>query len=139
MPFFLSGSRPDQLKQAENVKNPLPPCPDSPNCVRLSKGFSRPPAQLFESARKALRQMGPVGLRMESESRQIDAVFKIFIYKDDFAVQTEATDESSGFVHIRSSSRTGYSDLGVNRRRVKRFLRLLKKQLGMMNDDLKNI
>lgn len=76
---------------------------------------------------------------MESESRQIDAVFKIFIYKDDFAVQTEATDESSGFVHIRSSSRTGYSDLGVNRRRVKRFLRLLKKQLGMMNDDLKNI
>jgi len=71
--------------------------------------------------------MGAHNVELLEEPLRINTVFKAFIYKDDFIVliEDEEAGDSTCRVHIRSSSRVGYSDLGVNRRRVKRFLRKL--------------
>lgn len=128
-PFFLTGSRSHDFEQAEAITNPLPPCPDSPNCVRISQKFRQAPDIVFDAAKSALQKMSPAVLKSPDDSMRIDSVFRVFIYKDDFVLQLEAAGKSSTLVHIRSSSRTGYSDLGVNRRRVEQFLRLLKNRL----------
>lgn len=72
--------------------------------------------------------MGAVELKTLEEPLRLNAVFRVFIYKDDFIVLIEE-EASASHLHIRSASRVGYSDLGVNRRRVKRFIRKLEKEL----------
>ena len=108
--------------------NPLPPCPTSPNCLRQTYQFDLPADTLFDRAQQALETLGPSTLKTDAESRRLDAVFTVFVFKDDVALYIEPHDDGA-IVHIRSASRTGYSDLGVNRRRVKRFLKILEKRL----------
>ena len=108
--------------------NPLPPCPASPNCVRQTRRFDLPAEALFDRAQEALEALGPSDLKASPETHRLDAVFTVFIFKDDVALHLEPH-ETGSVLHIRSASRTGYSDLGVNRRRVKRFFRALEKQI----------
>lgn len=128
-PFFLTGSTSDDFEQSNDVTNPLPPCPDSPNCVRVSRKFELTRDIVFEAAKSAIERMGPTNVKITDDPPRIAAVFKALIFKDDFILQLENRDKSSTMIHIRSSSRVGYGDLGVNRRRVKRFLRKLDKEL----------
>ncbi len=65
---------------------------------------------------------------MTPETRRIDAVFTVFLFKDDVALAIEPHEEGAA-LHIRSASRVGYRDFGVNRRRVKRFFAELEKLL----------
>lgn len=59
----------------------------------------------------------------------IHAVFKPgFIFRDDLTAMV-LPDSSGVVVHVRSASRTGYSDLGVNKRRVNRLLEALAEAL----------
>ena len=51
---------------------------------------------------------------------------RLFRFVDDFALRV---DGSAGLLHIRSASRVGYGDFGVNRRRVERF------RAGFAGDD----
>ena len=106
--------------------NPLPPCPASPNCVRLSRHFDLPAETLFDRAQKALEALGPSELKAAPKKRRLDAVFTVFVFKDDVALCLEPH-ETGSVLHIRSASRTGYSDLGVNQRRVEGFFRTLEK------------
>ncbi len=108
--------------------NPLPPCPVSPNCIRQTRRFDEPADRLFDRARQALESIGPSALKASPETRCLNAVFTVFLFKDDVALRFEPYDDGA-VLHIRSASRTGYSDLGVNRRRVKRFFRALAKRL----------
>ena len=66
--------------------------------------------------------------KTDPESRRLDAVFTVFLFKDDVALRIEPHDDGAA-LHIRSASRTGYSDLGVNKRRVKKFFAELEKRL----------
>lgn len=129
-PFFFSGSSSDHFEQQINILNPLPPCPDSPNCVRISRTSQQPAEIIFEAAKSAVNKMNPVKVTLSENPLRIDVVFKVFIYKDDFSLLVENNNNGklSTRIYIRSASRAGYSDLGVNRRRVKRFLKLLKNQ-----------
>ena len=104
----------------------LKPCPSTPNCVssRESDEAHRvDPLPLRGSAAEglaAIRQVvaamprtrivaeGPGFLRAEFTSL-------IFRFVDDVEFVVE---ESAGVIHVRSASRVGSSDLGVNRRRV---------------------
>lgn len=129
IPFFLSGSTSDDFDQTDDITNPLPPCPDSPNCVRLSQKLSSDADKVFKYAKKVLQDIGAVKINTTEEKRHLESVFKVFIYKDNFFVQVEKVGDSDSILHLRSSSRVGYSDLGVNRRRVKKFLRKLDKEL----------
>jgi hypothetical protein len=124
------------------MQNPLPPCPGTPNCERESRTFpSASPEVLFEQAQDALGDLGPVELAVRDEGeRRVAAVFRVaLIFKDDVAVavtppsETSSTGDSNAgtgaVLHIRSASRVGASDLGVNARRVKRFFERLDARL----------
>lgn len=104
--------------------NPLPPCPGTPNCVRTSRHFANDPDTLFTSARSALEAIGAAGVTIDEATRSADAVFSVFFFKDDVALIVEPHDEGS-MLHIRSASRVGRYDFGVNHRRVRRFFKVL--------------
>ncbi|REL29071.1 DUF1499 domain-containing protein [Rhodohalobacter sp. SW132] len=107
--------------------NPLPACPDSPNCVRISKKISSDPSSLFDILPQILGEMGAEKIDQASQTLQTDAVFRIpvFGFRDDFNVRIEAHKNGDSVLHISSRSRVGRGDLGVNRRRVNTFINSL--------------
>lgn len=112
--------------------NPIPSCPDSPNCARLSIPMQADADQLLNASFEALRGMGTENLELDSDSLRIDAVFQIpvFGFRDDFRVQlSKGRSDGDILLHLSSSSRTGKSDLGVNRRRVNTFLEAVTSKL----------
>ena len=107
----------------------LTPCPASPNCISSQ-------ATDAEHSTKPLRFTGDATLawnRLKSalgtESRLLivedtgnylhaEARSLIFRFVDDIEF---VLDPEAGVIQVRSASRTGYSDFGVNRRRVQRI------------------
>ncbi len=103
----------------------LDPCPSSPNCVSTladatdSVHFIEPlavsaePAAALAAIESALQSMG-ADITNTTDTR-IDAIVtsKLFRFKDDVSIVVDG-----GMVHARSASRTGHSDLGVNRKRI---------------------
>ena len=114
---------PTEMNQPEN---PLPSCPSSPNCVRQTRLFDLPADTLFARAQAALETLDPSSLSATPETRRLDAVFTVFLFKDDLALVVERHEDAAA-LHIRSASRVGYSDFGVNQRRVKRFFAELER------------
>lgn len=112
--------------------NQIPTCPDSPNCVRLSIKMDADSETLFEASTNALSEMEAEELDSYSDNLKIEAVFKIpvFGFRDDFQVRlTDGSSNSRSVLHVSSRSRTGRGDLGVNRRRVKLFLKSVQSKL----------
>ena len=106
-------------------ENPLPPCPDTPNCERTARAYDVPPPPLFVAAQRALESLGPATLRLPDgpDGRRAEAVYRVaLIFKDDVEVAVRARDDGGSSLYVRSASRVGHSDLGVNRRRVQRLL-----------------
>jgi uncharacterized protein (DUF1499 family) len=111
----------DPLPDAQ-PSNPLPECPSSPNCERMSADYDVPADRLFADARDALAALGPVTLRADADSMRAHAVYRVaLVFKDDVDVAVDSTATGS-VLHVRSASRLGYDDLGVNRRRMQRLL-----------------
>jgi len=110
-------------------QNTLTPCPSSPNCVSsLSedrKHFIEPLRYTgsLEEARQRLCEIlektncARVTL---SEADYIRAEFRsrIFRFVDDMEFLFA---DQENTIHVKSASRIGYSDLGVNRKRVERI------------------
>ncbi|MFO8099477.1 MAG: DUF1499 domain-containing protein [Salinibacter sp.] len=108
---------------------PLAPCPETPNCERAERTYSVRPDALFQAAQTALESLGPVELRVHTEDQQASAVVRVaLLFKDDVDVAVVPQDDGST-LHVRSASRVGYSDLGVNRRRVDRLFRAVDEAL----------
>jgi uncharacterized protein (DUF1499 family) len=63
---------------------------------------------VLSQPRTTLAEQRPGYLRFEFRSR-------IFRFVDDVEF---LADPAAGVIHVRSASRTGHSDLGVNRRRI---------------------
>ncbi len=125
VPFSLKGSEiGDILSDSED--HPFEPCPGSPNCIVVSKSFNITPDKLFPVTSTSLQKMNPFQIKTDSQSLKVKAVFRIpvFLFKDDFQIIITANNASS-ILHVKSNSRVGHSDLGVNRRRVQKFLSLL--------------
>lgn len=59
------------------------------------------------------------------KKRGIDAEFRVFFFIDDVTIRVEPNDTGCR-VWVRSSSRVGDSDLGVNKRRVNKFFNKLR-------------
>lgn len=108
----------------------LPPCPNSRNCVSTMGNsddrqhymdpiaFSGEP----EEAKRIVRSILKEEPLAEIEHEDVDymkAVYKIKLlpFKDD----VEFYFGQQGFVHFRSASRIGYSDLGKNKKRMNDF------------------
>jgi len=109
--------------------NPLPDCPSSPNCERISQDYDVPADTLFGTTQQALDALGPITFRSQPDSMQASAVYRVaLVFKDDVAVAVDTT-ETGSRLHVRSASRVGHSDLGVNARRVNRLLRAVDERL----------
>ena len=127
--LLLGGcSSSDPLPSAHS-SNPLPECPDSPNCERLSTDYPVAPDTLFTAARTALDALGPTRIELQPDAMQASAVYRVaLVFKDDVRIAVDSTTTGST-LHVRSASRVGHSDLGVNRRRVQRLLQRVEAAL----------
>lgn len=132
----MTQSMPTEAKEAAH---PLPLCPSSPNCVSSqaadSDHFIAPfkiksnPEDAFTALKNALTEQGRTVITEESENTlHAEATSLIFRFVDDVDAILDA---DAGLIHIRSASRVGYSDLGVNRRRMER-LRSALRQAGVI-------
>lgn len=109
----------------------LRPCPKSPNCVCSEDGtastqlitpLSENDVRLLQTA---LKRMG--GEIIQAEDHYLHATFtsRLFRFVDDLELRI---DPDAGIIHLRSASRVGHSDLGVNRKRVETLRRLLRER-----------
>ena len=105
-------------------RNPLPPCPRPTNCKRESHFYERDAARLFAASQQALAAMHPVRVLADEERLHVDAVFRVVLFKDDFSLRIEPHGSAS-ILHVRSASRIGRRDFGVNAHRIERFLERL--------------
>jgi uncharacterized protein (DUF1499 family) len=123
--FLIPGLRAEPVLSGDGASLSLKPCPSSPNCVSSlaedakhrvdpfpMSGTTTETLSLLAKAietfpRATLRQQG--GLYLKAEFRTS------FGFVDDLEF---LVDEVKGLVQVRSASRTGYWDLGVNRRRI---------------------
>jgi uncharacterized protein (DUF1499 family) len=89
--------------------------------------LSVPPAQAFERALAAARQMGWEIVAAEAAEGRIEATDTTFWFgfKDDVVIRIEAAGSGSR-LDMRSKSRVGRSDVGANAERIRRYLQLLR-------------
>ena len=109
------------------VEGRLKRCPDTPNCVSSESGSNpehaiEPLTFAAEDATRVLPRLkaviGDMGGRIQAESTDyLAATFtsSVFRFVDDLELRID-TDRNA--VHLRSASRVGRSDFGVNRKRV---------------------
>lgn len=128
LPF--QGSTSADFLQPDSAINPLPACPDSPNCTRHSISFDENVETLFSAVKKVFEQIDPYEYTVQENEYSLNAVFRIpiFGFKDDLDILIQADGDKS-VLHIRSASRVGHSDLGVNRRRVQKIINDIKTNL----------
>ena len=128
-----SGTRPTNLGVKDGR---LVPCPGSPNCAVSNANdpdhFIEPIAyacdqpRAFQVLKEILIHMErtqiidetPTYIRLECKTRG-------FGFVDD----VEFFFSSDSLIHMRSASRVGYSDLGVNRRRLEKIRSLFEEKI----------
>jgi len=123
---MFAGKRPSNL----GVKaGKLAPCPDTPNCVSSQSEDSehaiKPlPYTSIADLKKVVEQMERTTIIEETEN-YLYAEFKsrLMGFVDDVEFHK---DEVNQVVQVRSASRLGKSDLGVNRKRVESIRQQLK-------------
>lgn len=114
----------------------LAPCPSSPNCVSSDASEHRHRVQAYQlsvdpgHAWQALRQVVADLARTRVIEESVDYLHAecrsmLWGFIDDLEFHLRP---SSAEIAVRSASRLGYSDLGVNRRRVQRIRRILSTQ-----------
>ncbi len=116
--FNFSGTKPDNLGVKDGK---LSPCPGTPNCVSSQSDSPQSkidplPAVGMADLKKVVEGMEGSTI-IESTDNYLLAEFKTKLmgFVDDVEFYL---DSSSGVTHVRSASRLGKSDLGVNRARV---------------------
>jgi uncharacterized protein (DUF1499 family) len=121
---------------AGETTHTLAPCPASPNCVSSqatdAQHFTEPLRYTGEATlawnrlksalgtESRLTIVEDTGSYLHAEARSL--VFR-FVDDIEFVLDSEAE-----VIQVRSASRTGYSDFGVNRRRVERIRKVFSEQ-----------
>ena len=119
------------------VNGQLQQCPDTPNCICTeypddSDHFHMPiklDSNELNSIQKIsiriIEKMG--GSIVENQPNYLASTFtsKIFGFVDDFEIRIDTLQTQ---LHLRSASRVGHSDMGVNLKRVNHFVELLSKE-----------
>ena len=113
----------------------LRPCPNSPNCVSSEENastsilpitFTKSPEQAWQQIHAIVVDFG--GETIISEPPYLWATFssKFFGFVDDVELRM---DQEESIIHIRSGSRVGYWDLGVNKKRVEKIRTIFSNNL----------
>lgn len=113
----------------------LGPCPKTPNCVCSERpehqSFVRPfdltgtPEDAWRSVKDAVSEAGGRIEVMDEGYLRASFSTGIFRFHDDLECRL-APEE--GLIHVRSASRVGLSDFGMNRKRVENIRFILNKQ-----------
>ena len=114
------------------------PCPNRPNCVssRAPPGDRAHVAALplppgpggFQAVRAAVERLPRTRIvEATAGSLRAECRSRLAGFVDD--LELEASPET-GLVHVRSAARTGFWDLGVNRRRLERLRRMIAGLIG---------
>jgi len=104
----------------------LRPCPDSPNCVASGAEderhriapltFATPAAEAWQLLKEQVAKLPRATVVSERPGYlHVECRSKVFGFVDDLEFQLRA---AQGTIAVRSASRTGYYDFGVNRQRV---------------------
>jgi uncharacterized protein (DUF1499 family) len=131
MPIFsCAGRRPANLGVTPSG---LAPCPSSPNCVSseatdaahhvapFALAVSAPDG--WQAARVAIAALPRTRIvTATSDYLHAECSSAVFGFVDDLEVHLRP---AQGVIAVRSASRIGYGDLGVNRRRVERIRSVL--------------
>jgi uncharacterized protein (DUF1499 family) len=118
-----------------NEKKKLPPCLDTPNCVSsqatdkphyiLPFKISGDPKFAWAELRKAIMAHDRMIITHETEDTlHAEAKSLVLHFVDDIDAILDA---EAGLIHVRSASRRGHSDFGVNRKRIEKFRMQLRK------------
>ena len=123
----------------ENGK--LAQCPDTPNCVNSQatdkKHFIEPiivSASPLETKNYILDALDELKVSrivvVEDNYIRAEFVSKVFRFVDDVEFYFPESDAKESLIHVRSASRVGYSDLGVNRKRIEKIRSKIKQLLN---------
>lgn len=123
--FSFAGKRPDHLGIKEGK---LAVCPASPNCVSSQApgsdaehyieplAYRSTPAEALTALKSIIQSMPRTKIVTEDGNylyAEFTSALMGFVDDVEFFV-----DEAAGVIQVRSASRLGQSDLGVNRKRV---------------------
>ncbi|MBD2127536.1 DUF1499 domain-containing protein [Microcoleus sp. FACHB-1] len=121
---MFAGTRPTNI--GIQASGQLAACPSSPNCVNSQSQdavhkiepltFDSTPTQAMADLKKVIQNQERTTIITETEN-YLYAEFKskLMGYVDDVEF---LLDSSAKVIHVRSASRLGQSDLGVNRKRI---------------------
>ena len=121
-----SGTRPSTLGLKEGR---LAPCPNSPNCVSTQSTdakhgidpivYTTSMEEARDRLEKIVRAMPRTKVvRLEEDYMHLECSSRLLRFVDDVEFWF---DDANKVIHCRSASRKGYSDLGVNRKRVEQI------------------
>ena len=131
-----------RAKMTTNAANTLTPCPKTPNCVSSlaedKQHFIEPIAYQGKTAvtqRELLEILNSFKrvrvVRLEEDYIHAEFTSSVFRFVDDVEF---AFDDVNKIIQVKSASRTGYSDLGVNRRRIEKIRELFEE--GVSSRDI---
>ncbi len=124
----LSGLWPQPKEKPQLVDGNLRACPGTPNCVSSEStnplfkiaplAFSGSPEQAWADLKTVIGEQGGIVHDEGKEYLWSTFTVPVFGFIDDVEFRLNA---SEGVIHVRSASRLGISDLGVNRGRVEQL------------------
>ncbi|MEA5616971.1 DUF1499 domain-containing protein [Cronbergia sp. UHCC 0137] len=121
--MIFAGKRPNNLGVQDGK---LAPCPPSPNCVCSQSSdqlhtiaplsFTSTPEQVLAKLKSIIQSLPGTKIITETDD-YLYAEFKTALmgFVDDVEFYL---DRNTKIIHVRSASRLGYGDLGVNRQRI---------------------
>jgi uncharacterized protein (DUF1499 family) len=109
-------------------------CPSAPKCVSSEAsdprhhiepfGFQDPPLEAMQRLKEAVlteKRVTIIEERPEYLHAEVRSLIFRFVDDVEFTLQPE-----QGLIQVRSSARVGYTDFGVNRRRVERIRQIFQ-------------
>lgn len=129
--MMFAGKRPDNLGVRDGK---LAPCPNTPNCVISQSSdaehsiepltYNSTPAEAMADLKAAIQAMKKTKIITENKNYlYAEFTSAIMGFVDDVEFYL---DEGAKVIHVRSASRLGQSDLGVNRKRIETIRTKLK-------------
>lgn len=136
--YFLFMTLITTTPDATASEKKLPICGNTPNCVSSQakiadkRHYIAPfeikgdPNRAWEALKTAVNRHSRMAITHENATRlHAEATTLVFRFIDDIDALLDA---DALLIHIRSASRVGHSDLGVNRRRIEKLRKQLQKE-----------
>jgi len=127
--FFILTGCSESMPKLGIGNGQLMQCPDTPNCVNSQAADEKhfiQPIQFVGTSLEAQKRLLEI-LNEWDHAKVIitnrnyiraEFVSKVFRFVDDVEFYFPETEDKEITIHVRSASRTGYSDLGVNQKRI---------------------